>query len=220
MRLMHAPVLRAARGDGALVSAVRPRCMFHLRRTACARVLRQDARRAVWASAEKAQAQRLLVLNAGSSSLKFKAFTLGEAAGEAEPGIGGIFERIGDPEHSGLVAKGGQADPDTGTRQKWELALPAADHVQAMSAILAFLQEHMSQDMAREVVAVGHRVVHGLDINQPVRLDAAVLDTIRKAQVLAPLHNGAALQGISAASEIFGATPQVWTARQACSEGH
>lgn len=156
-------------------------------------------------STSASKASRLLVLNAGSSSLKFKTFTLNADTG-LEAGLGGVFERIGDVGNSCLLAKGLDA---SGQKQKWDIKVPAKDHVAAMASILAFLSEHVSSDMEHEVMAVGHRVVHGLQINQPVLLAEDVINTIKKGAVLAPLHNPAALQGIQAASAVFPAVPQV-----------
>ena len=72
---------------------------------------------------------------------------------------------------------------------------------------------------AQEVTAVGHRVVHGLEISEPRQLAPDVVDTIKRAAVLAPLHNGAALQGIQAAQEVFPGTPQASGQRCRGAEG-
>jgi hypothetical protein len=66
--------------------------------------------------------RRVLVLNAGSSSLKFKTFQLSHDGTGLLAGMAGCVERIGDEANSGLVAKGS----DSGTRQaqKWELKVP------------------------------------------------------------------------------------------------
>ncbi|GIL65712.1 hypothetical protein Vafri_19392 [Volvox africanus] len=146
---------------------------------------------------------KLLVLNAGSSSLKFKIFGV-------EPlvaGMGGMFDRIGDSANCTLKASA--PDPLGGKARKWELKLPASDHTSALQEILGFISGHVSGSFSSEVVAVGHRVVHGLDISAPVLLDAVALDRIREAAVFAPLHNPAGLQGIEAAQRVFEGVPQV-----------
>ena len=67
--------------------------------------------------------RRVLVLNAGSSSLKFKTFQLSPHDGTSLlAGMAGCVERIGDEANSGLVAKG--LDSGTGQAQKWELKVP------------------------------------------------------------------------------------------------
>ncbi len=61
------------------------------------------------------------MLNAGSSSLKFKTFQR-DTKGALGPGVGGVFERIGDESNSCLIAKGIDA---SGQQTKWELKIPA-----------------------------------------------------------------------------------------------
>ena len=86
------------------------------------------------------------------------------------------------------------------------------DHIAAMQTILGFLHDNVSSHIEDEVAAVGHRIVHGMSISEPSLLIEPVIEQIRKAAVLAPLHNGAGLQGIQAAQEVFGsAVPQVMT---------
>ncbi|GLC39198.1 activator of C kinase protein 1 [Pleodorina starrii] len=147
---------------------------------------------------------KLLVLNAGSSSLKFKVFGLQPFAA----GIGGMFDRIGDGANCTLKAS---APPHAAGAQgrKWEQKCFAKDHVSAMQNILDFIKDNVSGAFVREVVAVGHRIVHGLDISEPVLLNDKTIDQIRAAAVLAPLHNPPGLQGIEAAAKVFQGVPQV-----------
>lgn len=148
--------------------------------------------------------RKLLVLNAGSSSLKFKVFGL-------EPFVactGGMFDRIGDADNCTLKASAPplkQGDPS----RKWQLRVPAKDHVSAMQNIMDFIKDNVSSAFAQEVVAVGHRIVHGLEISQPVLLTKTAIGKIREAAVLAPLHNPPGLQGIDAAEKVFMGVPQV-----------
>lgn len=85
---------------------------------------------------------KVLVLNAGSSSLKFKVFGLEPFAA----GMGGMFDRIGDTAASTLIAKGptpGQTPGPAGgvpPTTKWNLKIPVKDHVGAMENIMAFLK--------------------------------------------------------------------------------
>lgn len=99
--------------------------------------------------AAAAVGQRVLVLNAGSSSLKFKTFTL--TGSDLEPGMGGVFERIGDEANSCLLAKG--VTP-TGDKKKWDIKVPAKDHVVAMQTILGFLKENVSANIAKVSTAM------------------------------------------------------------------
>ncbi|GFR50508.1 hypothetical protein Agub_g12774 [Astrephomene gubernaculifera] len=146
--------------------------------------------------------KKLLVLNAGSSSLKFKLFGV-EPFGAS---MTGMFDRIGDASNCVLKASAPSAE---GKPKKWEIKIPAKDHVGAMENILSFLKENVSGTFAKEVVAVGHRVVHGLDISQPAILCENTVNKIREAAVLAPLHNPPGLQGIDAAQKVFPDVPQV-----------
>lgn len=145
-------------------------------------------------------AGRLLVLNAGSSSLKFKLFTM--AQGALKAGVGGLVERIGDEANSKLVAKAASGE-------KVVAQTPMPDHVSAMERIMRFLSDQVSASAAKEVVAVGHRIVHGLDIHAAALLSEGVVDKIRQAAALAPLHNPPGLQGIQAAQRVFAGVPQV-----------
>ncbi len=60
-----------------------------------------------------------------------------------------------------------------------------------------------------QVRAVGHRVVHGMHLDRPLRVTDSVLADIRRAAIFAPLHNPANAEGITAAQAVFGErTPQ------------
>jgi len=144
----------------------------------------------------------VMVVNAGSSSLKFKLFGIEPFAA----GWGGVVERIGDVEKSRLIAKGSDAN---GQAKKCDVAAGAKDHTSALQTILDFLRSNGVPKIADQVKAVGHRVVHGLDISAPVLLTPNVVQQIKNAQVLAPLHNPPGLVGIAAAQEVFKGVPQV-----------
>lgn len=144
------------------------------------------------------EAGKILVLNAGSSSLKFKLFSL---APGLVAGVGGMIDRIGDTVNSNLVAKG--------NGQKWTEKVPIKDHVAAMECIMGFLSDKESSSIHKEVQAVGHRIVHGLDIHQAALLDDAAIAKLHQAATLAPLHNPPGLQGLSAAMNVFQGVPQV-----------
>eukprot|EP00775_Hariotina_reticulata_P003387 gene3387-3660_t len=144
---------------------------------------------------------RILVLNAGSSSLKFKCYDVSPFSAC----IGGLVERIGDTVNSTMVAK------STANNQvkKWNEQLPIKDHVSAMECIMDFLRDNVSKRIHEEVEAVGHRIVHGLDIHKAVLLTDDVIKKVQQASSLAPLHNPPGLQGIKAAQAVFQNVPQV-----------
>ena len=118
----------------------------------------------------------VLVLNAGSSSLKYQLVVPETAEVLAK----GLVERIG------------------------EAGSPVADHDQAMQAMAAELRTAGIDLASAGLRAVGHRVVHGgPDFSDPVILDDAVVSEIRDLIPLAPLHNPGAVAGIEAARAQF-----------------
>ncbi|KAG2454195.1 hypothetical protein HYH02_001230 [Chlamydomonas schloesseri] len=154
-------------------------------------------------AASGSKGSKVLVVNAGSSSIKFKIFT----AETLSPGAAGLFDRIGDTANCVLKAS---VPEDGGKPKKFEKKIPAKDHLTAMQDIMSFIDENVSSTFASEVCAVGHRIVHGLDISQPKLLTPDVISCIQDASVFAPLHNPPHLQGIYAAQKVFGpSVPQV-----------
>jgi len=133
-------------------------------------------------------ARTILVLNSGSSSLKF---ALIEPETRAVP-VSGLADRLGGPE------------PTLRFGSEPEHRLPAeADHGAVLSELLSRFTEH-------DIAAVGHRVVHGGEaFSDSVILDQAAIDQIRACVPLAPLHNPANLLGIEAARRHFSHLPQV-----------
>ena len=142
----------------------------------------------------------VLVLNAGSSSLKMD---LLDAETRTELASGQV-ERIGAV--SSLVSfRVGDAKAERGT-------LAAPDHTAALDALLARLGAAKTADgeALPAVEAVGHRVVHGGEqFAESALIDDEVLEAIRDAFDLAPLHNPANLEGIRAAQALFPDVPQV-----------
>jgi acetate kinase len=118
----------------------------------------------------------VLVVNAGSSSLKYQL----------------VVPETGDVQAKGLVERIGEAGS------------PVADHHQAMQAMAAELRAAGIDLASAGLRAVGHRVVHGgPDFSDPVILDDAAVDEIRDLIPLAPLHNPGAVEGIEAARAQF-----------------
>jgi acetate kinase len=142
----------------------------------------------------------ILTLNAGSSSVKFAAFAH-EAAGLealATGQIEGLGAKATFLARSVSGAKSEYAFDESGGR---------VDHRVAVGAILRWLGEARFD---RDVVAVGHRIVHGgPDFAEPTRIDAALLARLRQFIPLAPLHQPHNLAGVEAALAAFPATPQV-----------
>ena len=118
----------------------------------------------------------VLVLNAGSSSLKYQLVVPETAEVQAK----GIVERIGEPDS------------------------PIADHAAAMQAMAKDLADAGVDLDTVGVRAVGHRVVHGgPEFTDPTVIDDKVLEEIRDLIPLAPLHNPGAVSGIEAARAEF-----------------
>lgn len=141
-----------------------------------------------------AEPSRVLVVNCGSSSVKFGVV---DAARDVEVAHG-VAERVGTSDARLRV------DREGGAR---ETELGAADHAQAMVAIVSELER--AGDLAT-VRTVGHRVVHGGEaFRAPTLIDDAVLRRIEALTPLAPLHNPLNLIGISAAQGVLPHLPQV-----------
>ena len=130
----------------------------------------------------------VLVLNAGSSSIKFALFDPGGTARHA-----GIAAEIGS---------GGFIEVD-GARQ----ALPLVDHRAALDAVLAALADHGVA--VAELRAAAHRVVHGgHKLDRPVRITPDVLAELHSCTPLAPLHNPHNIAAIEALSRLAPDLPQ------------
>ncbi|MEV5482279.1 acetate kinase [Streptomyces sioyaensis] len=147
-----------------------------------------------------ATATRVLVLNSGSSSLKYQLLDMRDASRLAV----GLVERIGE-ETSRLVhtplATGG-------AKRETEGAM--ADHDAALKAVAAELAADGLGLDSPQLAAIGHRVVHGgLKFTEPTVIDDAVLTEIERLVPVAPLHNPANITGIRTARALRPDLPQV-----------
>lgn len=143
---------------------------------------------------------KILVLNSGSSSVKYK---LIDTATERTMAEGGV-EKIGLPD--GFL-KFKRAD---GSKDIIELGL--TDHEGSIRAILSLLTDAKEGCISGydEIDAVGHRVVHGAEkFTQSVLITDEVKEMVRQCYDLAPLHNPANMTGIEAISAILPDVPQV-----------
>jgi acetate kinase len=147
---------------------------------------------------------KFLVINSGSSSLKYQVIEMTTETVLAT----GLVERIG--EASGRL----QTIFFPGTERERESVVEQAitDHGRGMRLVIAQLTDKELGIIAdtADIAAVGHRVVHGgEDFRASTRITPAVLQAIERNIPLAPLHNPANLDGIRVAMEIFAAAPQV-----------
>jgi acetate kinase len=149
---------------------------------------------------------KVLVLNSGSSSIKFRLFQVGAGADDWQVAATGAATRIGEPSAS-LKLIWTNADGATETR---EHAAAIGSHNDGIERIGAALQESGALGGLDELTAVGHRVVHGGEaFHAPTVVDDDVIAAIRQMIPLAPLHNPANLDGILVARELFPGVPQV-----------
>ena len=143
---------------------------------------------------------KILVLNCGSSSVKYKLIDSSTKEVLAEGGV----EKIG-LEDSFLKFK----RPD-GSKETITVSMP--DHKEAIKQISKVLTDPKEGVIKSfdEIEAVGHRVVHGMEyFNKSVLITPEVVERVKECYPVAPLHNPANITGIEAVTELMPNTPQV-----------
>lgn len=146
---------------------------------------------------------KILVINCGSSSLKYRLLDMDSEA----PLASGMVERIG--ETTGVITHRVHRGE---SEEKFSEELPIPDHAVALRQAVAHLthDEHGTVNDVAEINTVGHRVVQGGEtFKTPAIIDRAVMEAIRTNIPLAPLHNPANLTGIEVALELFPTSSQV-----------
>jgi acetate kinase len=149
---------------------------------------------------------KVLVLNCGSSSVKFQLVETDEGsakAGSDRALARGLVENIGGPAIVKFEAGGARPVKETGE---------ILEHKIAVERILALLTRKDTGVLGdrREIEAVGHRVVHGGErFRASVLIDDSVLAGIEDCFDLAPLHNPPNVKGYRAARDLLGGVPQV-----------
>lgn len=147
---------------------------------------------------------KFLVINSGSSSIKYQVIEMETEAVLAT----GLVERIG--ETVGRLKN--TFYPGTERERESELEQAIPDHDHGMRLVIALLTDPEQGIIAdtSEITAIGHRVVHGgEDFRESALITPAILEAIKRNIPLAPLHNPANLDGIRVAMEIFPTVPQV-----------
>ena len=142
---------------------------------------------------------KILVLNCGSSSLKYQLINMENE----EVLASGKYERIGEDEAFITHKVNGQ---------KIEIKHPAKTHEEAVDFSLKQLinPEYKVIDSLNEISAIGHRIVHGGErFKESVLVDNEVIQGIKDAAELAPLHNPAAIYGIDACQKLMPGKPMV-----------
>ena len=142
---------------------------------------------------------KILVLNCGSSSLKYQLINM-----ETEEVLAsGKYERIGEDEAFITHKVNGQ---------KIEIKHPAKTHEEAVDFTLKQLinPEYKVIDSLDEISAIGHRLVHGGEkINKSVIITDEVVEVLKECIDLAPLHNPAGIIGIGACKKVMPGKPMV-----------
>jgi len=147
---------------------------------------------------------KILVINSGSSSIKYEFFNMDYQTVIAR----GMAEKIG--EDTGTLTHVKTTGSDNPVRKKIEGRIK--DHHEGLTRIVDLLVDpaHGVIKDKSEITAVGHRVVHGGESFQsPTLIDERVTAAIRENIPLAPLHNPPNLEGIEVAQKIFPDAPQV-----------
>lgn len=139
----------------------------------------------------------VLVINSGSSSLKYQLVDPDSSASIAS----GLVERIGEPMSAFEHRYHGES---------LQREAPIADHTEALRLVLSTCEEMGPNFGQYNVVAVGHRVVQGGNhFAGPALIDDHTRDLIEELSPLAPLHNPAHLKGIDVARELLPDVPHV-----------
>ncbi|WP_433004190.1 acetate/propionate family kinase [Kribbella sp. CA-294648] len=139
----------------------------------------------------------VLVINAGSSSLKYSLID----ASSGEAAASGVVERIGEQES---VHRHHGPEGEARTTQ------PIASHEDALRAAIDAFGKHGPSLDDLEIAAVGHRVVHGgARFSDPVLIDDDLIAAVTELVPLAPLHNPANVEGMQVARRLFPELPQV-----------
>ena len=142
-------------------------------------------------------AKTVLVINSGSSSIKYQLVNL--ESGEAL--ASGLVEKIGEPTDGAYTHKF--------DGEKHTFTEPIKDHEQGLKKVLAFFDEYGPNLKDYELVAVGHRVVQGGYIfPTPALVTPQTIQQVKDLAVLAPLHNGPEAIGAEVMTRLLPDVPQ------------
>jgi acetate kinase len=145
---------------------------------------------------------RVLVINSGSSSIKYQLFNAKDFTVMA----GGLLEKVGEA-GSRLTHHWRDA---SGNHQETTYDRQVRNHREGLVLVDSALEETGTTGKLSDLFAVGHRVVHGGEaFHGPTFIDTTALEAIRSLIPLAPLHNPANLAGIEASMEHMPHVPQV-----------
>ena len=148
---------------------------------------------------------KILVLNCGSSSVKYQVFSVNGDGDHAQSSAGGIVERVGLENPSLNHKRPGAHDHEMEN-------LSVRDHKDAIKLVLDVISdpEYGVLDSVQDLDAVGHRIVHGgEEFASSVIIDASVVKAVYDNIELAPLRNPPNIQGIEAITALLPDVPQV-----------
>lgn len=134
---------------------------------------------------------KILVINCGSSSLKYQLINMDNESVICS----GRYERIGEASFLTHKING----------QKYVLQNPVNNHKEALDFSIKQLlnNEHPAINSLKEITAIGHRMVHGGNYSESVLVNNEVLKNLEETIDLAPVHNPGALMGIKACIELM-----------------
>ncbi len=144
-------------------------------------------------------AKTVLVINSGSSSIKYQLVDLESGEGVAS----GLVEKIGEPTdgHYKHEYRG----------EKHELTEPIHDHEEGLKRVLDFFKEYGPDLNESGIVAVGHRVVQGGSVfPKPALVTNKTIGKVKDLAVLAPLHNGPEATGAEVMRTLLPDVPQIF----------
>ena len=143
---------------------------------------------------------KILVINAGSSSIKYQLIDMENESVLAK----GQADRIG--------IEGGNFKQKVEGREDYKIDIQMKNHAEAVSLVLDTLTSKENGVIASlsEISAVGHRVLHGGEkFSGSVIVDEKVIEAIEECCELGPLHNPANLTGIRACEQLMPGVPQI-----------
>ncbi len=136
---------------------------------------------------------KVLVINCGSSSIKYQLFEMQNESVVAK----GIAEKIGLP--MGIISL-----KIEGTGEKLELELPLPDHEVALNKVMELMAEKKVIHDKKDIKAIGHRLVHaGEFYSSSVVVTDDVIEKMTSCNDLAPLHNPHNIRGVNTARKLF-----------------
>ncbi|MBO6194973.1 MAG: acetate kinase [Bacilli bacterium] len=141
--------------------------------------------------------EKFLIINAGSSSLKFSLYELPE---ENEI-VNGYIEKIGKQDGFLTLKYSGKKDEEEVT---------VKDHTEAVKLMMNRLENYSFIKDIEEIKGIGHRVLHGGELySDSIIIDEEVLNNIKSLTKLGPLHHPGEVAGIESIQKIFPSIPQV-----------